>query len=167
MSMNKVKAFDLLYISIVIVFILCALFMPKTGKLALLDVAFNSFILWSIALYLFLKVRKLGGGIRKNLYVYAVCLILFLMGAWNAKNLALDLFSGPQEIVLYNVKVSKRQGSKGITSLHYYLDGEDEDGNRLRIEISGDDYTKIGETDNVLLTYYKNAKRLYKLGGAR
>lgn len=164
---KKQKKFDLVYIIIGVAFAIGGLFLPKSGRFALLDVAANNLIVWGIFIYMFLKVRKFSGGIKKNLYIYAVCLFLAVFSLLSTKSLVMDLISGPKVITLNNVNLSKRQGAKGLVSLHYYLNGSDLEGNNHTIEISDRDYTNINRTDTLVITYYENTDRLYDIGAAR
>lgn len=166
MDIKKVKTFDLVYISALLVIVIAGVFMPKTGKLAMVDVAIDGIILWGIFVYLVLKIKKLKGCIRKNIYLYVVSLVLVLFSLWNTKNLVFDLVLGPQEIKLYNIGIENRQSYIGIIGLHYYLRGTDENGDRHIIEISGSDYNfmKGNTVDTMVLTYYENTDRLYELG---
>lgn len=164
---KKLKKFDLVYIIIGVAFLIGGLFLPKSGRFALLDVAVNNLIIWGIFIYIFIKVRKFSGGIKKNLYLYVVCLFLALFSLWSTKDLAMDLISGPKVITLHDVNLSKRQGTKGLVSLHYYLNGSDSKGNNHRIEISGWDYTNINKMDTIVITYYENTNRLYDVGAAK
>ncbi len=167
MDIKKIKTFDWVYIVTFLVFVISGVFMPKTGKLAMVDVAIDGIILWGIFVYLILKIKKLKGGIRKNIYLYLVSLVLALFSLWNTKNFVIDLVLGPQEIKLYDIDIEKRQSYRGIIGLHYYIRGIDENGDRHIIEISGNDYNFIkGNTvDTMVLTCYENTDRLYELGG--
>ena len=165
--LKKLKKFDLVYIIVGVAFLIGGLFLPKSGRFALLDVAVDNLIIGGIVVYIFIKVRKFSGGIKQNLYIYAICLFLALFSLWKTKDLAMDLISGPKVITLYNVNLSKLQGTKGLVSLHYYLNGSDLEGNDYRIEISGWDYTNISKPDTLIITYYENTDRLYEMGGAK
>lgn len=166
MDIKKIKTFDWVYISALLVIVIAGVFMPKTGKLAMVDVAIDGIILWGIFVYLVLKIKKLKGGIRKNIYLYVVSLVLFLFSLWNTKNLVLDLVSGPKQIQLHDIVIENRQSYRGLIGLHYYLRGTDENGDRHIIEISGSDYNfmKGNTVDTMVLTYYENTDRLYELG---
>lgn len=166
MGIKKIKTFDLVYISSLLVIVIAGVFMPKTGKLAMVDVAIDGIILWGIFVYLVLKIKKLKGGLRKNIYLYVVSLVLFLFSLWNTKNLVFDLVSGPKQIQLHDIGIENRQSYRGLIGLHYYLRGTDENGDRHIIEISGSDYNfmKGNTVDTMVLTYYENTDRLYELG---
>lgn len=162
---QKIKKFDVVYIIVVLVFAIGGLCLPKSGQLALLDVAFDNILLWGLAVYLFLKVKKLGNGIRKNLYVYIICAVLGIFGIFSTRNLIMDVILGPKVIELHHVNKSQLQGIKGIAFLHYYLQGNDSEGKKYKIEISADEYMRVGTSQTVVITYYENTKRLYKFGG--
>ncbi len=164
---QKIKKFDLVFVFLGVAFVVCALFLPKSGKFALLDVAADCIILLGIAIYLFLKIRKLNGGIKKNLYVFVVSLLFALFGLLSTKSMVMDAISGPKEIELHNVHLSKLQGIKGIITLNYYLQGSDSEGKDYEIEISSDVYYHWRKTETIDITYYKNTKRLYELGGGK
>lgn len=145
--------------------VVSGLFLPKLGKFALVDVAFDNTVVRVLAIYIFLKVRKLDDGIKKNVYGYIVCGILIVVSVWFTKNLVSDIMSGPEQILLYNIEVTKNQGSKGVISLHYYLEGVDSQGTRYKIEISSDDYSKMASSDTLVIKHYKNTRRLYDFEG--
>ncbi|MBE6052872.1 MAG: hypothetical protein E7212_03005 [Clostridium sartagoforme] len=167
MDIKKVKTFDWVYISALLVIVIAGVFMPKTGKLAMVDVAIDGIILWGIFIYLILKIKKNKGGLKKNIYLYLVSLVLGFFSLLNTKNFVFDLVLGPQEIKLYDISIENRQSFRGIIGLHYYIRGTDENGDRHIIEISGSDYNFMrGNTvDTMVLTYYENTDRLYELGG--
>lgn len=167
MDIKKIKTFDWIYILVLLVVVISGVFIPKAGKLALLDVAIDGIILWGIFIYLIMKVKKLKGGLRKNIYLYGICLVLGLFSLWNTNNFVMDLFLGPQQIKLYDIDLESRKSYKGIIGLHYYIRGIDEYGDRKIIQISVNDYNYIkrNTTDTIVFTYYKNTNRLYELGG--
>lgn len=161
----NLKKFDIIYITIGVAFVIIGLFLPKSGKLALVDVACDSVLLWGIVIYLFLKIKKLSGGLRKNYSLYIVCLGVCIFSGFITKDLVMDLIEGPQRIELYKSEITKLQGVKGMASLHYYLEGEDVEGNSYKLEISADDYANIDASGPVIVNYYKNTERLYDVGG--
>jgi hypothetical protein len=163
--LKKLKKFDWVYTSVGVALSIVALFLPKSGRFALLDVAVDNLIIWGIVVYVFLKVRKLSGGIKQNLFVYVVWLFLVLFSLCTTKNFVMDIISGPKAITLYNVNLSMLQGTKGLISLHYYLNGSDSEGKHHRIEISSWDYNNFNRPDSFTITYYENTDRLYEMGG--
>lgn len=164
---RKLKKFDWIYIAVGTAFVICGLFLPKSGRMALLDVAFDVMLVWGIVIYLLLKVRKADSSIRKKMYIYIICGFLGVFAIFHTTNIARDVVSGPHTISLGRVTVSQIQGIRGIAFLHYYLNGEDSAGNRYRIEISADEYKQLKTKNVAVVTYYEHTKRLYSLGTAK
>lgn len=163
----KFKKFDGVYIAVGVVVLLIGLFLPKSGHMALLDVAFDDILIWAIVVYFAIKVRKFTGGIKENWYLYIMCLGLGVFVVFTTTGLIRDFITGPQVIKLENVKLSKLQGAKGLASMHYYLEGTDIGKNEYKIEISGDEYSNLGTVSTIVVTYYENTNRLYEIGGTR
>lgn len=78
------------------------------------------------------------------------------------RSTALDLVSGPETAQLTDIQVSRSQAHTGIFSLHYYLTGTDSRGERVRLEISGDDYTRLSGSSSVTVEYYRHTGRIVK-----
>lgn len=53
-------------------------------------------------------------------------------------------------------------GTTGLFSLHYYLIGTDRQGERIQLEISGDDYTRLSGSNSVTIEYYKHTGRIVR-----
>ncbi len=160
--MERIKKFDIVYILIYFAFFLCSLFLPKTGKLALLDVAMDTINFLGVVVYLFLKSRKFKGVSRRRIYAYVVFLFLCLFCTWSIWGLAVDLVSGPKVVELHNLELSSRRPNKIYISPRYYVKGVDADGNSYSIEISKSDCTHIATLQSVTIKYYENTTRLYE-----
>lgn len=163
----KIKKFDGIYISIAVLIVIAGLFLPKSGHLALLDVAFDTILFWAVTIYIVIKVRKIRGRIKENWYIYLLCLLFMVFSLWMTKNVVVDVIKGPQVIELQNIHVSKLQGTKGLSSLHYYMNGEDAEGKAYKIEISGQQYSSMSTRKTAVITYYENTKRFYGFGDER
>lgn len=77
----------------------------------------------------------------------------------------LDLIAGPETTQLTDIQVSRSQAHTGIFSLHYYLEGTDEQGDHMRLEISGDDYTRLSESRSATAKYYRRTGRVLSVQG--
>lgn len=71
-----------------------------------------------------------------------------------------DVVSGTKKVNLSNVEVSKYIGRYGALSMHYYVSGIDEEGNRIRLEISGEDYSQLSHKDEIVIEYYEHTDRV-------
>ena len=91
--------------------------------------------------------------------------MLIVFSVWFTKDLVLDLLTGTEQVQLHNVDVTKLHGSMGLTSLHYYLEGVDAQGERYKIEINSSDYSKVSASDTLTIRYYRHTRRLYDFGG--
>ena len=80
----------------------------------------------------------------------------------NYGSTALDLVSGPVTTRLTDIQVSRSQAHTGIFSLHYYLTGTDSQEERIRLEISGDDYTRLSGSNSVTVEYYRHTGRIVR-----
>lgn len=162
----KFKKFDFIYIIAAVIFAITGFLLPKSGRFALVDVAFDNLLIWGIIVYIVLKIRKLDGGVKKNLYVYAVCLCLGLFAMWITKDLVADLIIGPQTVELHDFEKSTRQGGKGLASQHYYLEGNDAEENEYKLEMSGEEYDNMPDENSIVVSYYKNTKRLIAINSS-
>lgn len=161
--MKKIKKFDIIYILIYGAFLVCSLFIPKTGRLALLDVAMDTINLLGVVVYLLLKIRKSKGVSGNKIYTYVVFLFLGLLCIWSVKNFAIDLVSEPKVVELHNLELSSSRATKVYILSHYYVKGIDPDGDSHRIEISKSDCTYISAVESVTIKYYENTNRLYEI----
>ena len=91
--------------------------------------------------------------------VIAGCVVI---GVLFTGNTALDLVSGPVTTRLTDIQVSRSQAHTGIFSLHYYLTGTDSQEERIRLEISGDDYTRLSGSNSVTVEYYRHTGRIVR-----
>lgn len=71
---------------------------------------------------------------------------------WNGRN-----------IYLTDVSVSRYQGPSGIISLHYYLQGTDNEEKTKRLEISSQEYEQYKNIRNVCVEYYPRTKRVVQI----
>ena len=88
--------------------------------------------------------------------VVAVCVGI---GVWFARSVVLDLVSGPESVTLSEIQTGKSRAHSVFTQ-HYYLKGTDSLGETLRMEISGEDYTRLSGCSSVTATYYRNTGRI-------
>lgn len=61
-----------------------------------------------------------------------------------------------------DIQVSRSQAHTGIFSLYYYLTGTDSQGERVRLEISGDDYARLSGRSSVTDEYYRHTGRIVR-----
>lgn len=149
----------------IIVFVLMGIFLPKTGELVLLDEICDTAIIWIVCLCVvsFVFKRENGGGNKNVVKCILVCVCAVFLCAWSVKAPLLDMISGSTYSVLSDIKVSKSMTHAGVISLHYYLSGYNSQGEFVRVEISGGDYTHLSGRENVSLEYYRHTRRVLKL----
>lgn len=139
---------------------------PPSGSVALLEDFCTGMMFAVLWIYLFIRIKNAIKPIKNTvkIIVMTVCTIAVL---WFSAMPILDMISGPSGTVLYDVHVEKTQGHTGIFSLHYYLIGESESGEKLRIEISGDEYDdfrrSLSGLDRVVsVEYYEHTRKLIR-----
>lgn len=138
---------------------------PPSGSMALLEDFCIGAMLAVAWVYLLIRIRNVRNPIKKtDKLLMAVCAAAVI---WFSALPLLDIISGPSETVLYDVHVEKSQGHTGIFSLHYYIRGESELGDNIRIEISGDDYddfrSSLSGFDRVVsVEYYEHTRKLIR-----
>ena len=81
------------------------------------------------------------------------------------KNIILDVIQGPVKLQLYNATIYKRMSTR-VVGLKYYVNGEDINGKRYSLEISGDDADRLSSKyfyQVSTIEYYKNTKRVVSI----
>lgn len=162
-SERKIKKYEIILCILVLAAVAAGLLLPKTGELVLLDELCSISVIWIVCIYVIVRVIhnwKIGGKSTKTtgmliaVFCAAVCL-------WFTKDLAADLVSGTKTVMLTDIEVSESQAHTGIFSSRYYLMGTDPQGERIRVEISADDYTRTRLAGNAsaVLVYYEHIGR--------
>lgn len=159
---NKLCAIDTCFCIAALLVLVIGLILPKTGIFVLVDEIFAILIWWIAGIYVVCKIvaiRKLGTKTQKIARgVVAIgCIVICL---WLGRNVVVDFVSGTEEISLYDIEVSRYQGFAGILASHYYMTGEDAEGNIFRFEISPEDYERYMYGGAVRAVYYKNTGRV-------
>lgn len=145
--------------------------LPPSGSCALADEFCSVLMLIAIWSYIFVRLRQSSKNIRKN--IKALIMIVYTaIVIWFSVMPTLDLVSGPVTAVLYSPQLERTQGHTGIFSRHYYISGEIEQGHKIRLEISDDEYSDFQSIDGfengdlqtaVTVEYYEHTGRLVKL----
>lgn len=115
-------------------------------------------------IYVIVRIIQSGGKFSVSVkaargVVIAACVVI---GVVFTRSAALDLVSGPETTQLTDIQVSRSQAHTGIFSLHYYLTGTNSQGERVRLEISGDDYTRLSGSNSVTVEYYRHTGRIVR-----
>ena len=162
-SERKIKKYEIILCILVLAVIAAGLLLPKTGELVLLDEFCSISVIWIVCIYVIVRVIhnwKRGEKSTKTagVVIAAVCAAVCL---WFTKDLAADLVSGTKTVTLTDIEVSENQAHTGIFSHHYYLLGTDPQGERIRVEISADDYTlmRLAGNKSAVLVYYEHTGR--------
>ena len=168
MEKNKVSTKSLVFwIAVLVVLFVDIFLLPKSGNLVLLDETFDNLIIIIFLGYIIYKVAKV---IKKNNGIKRVILILIIVICsgiiiYLPKNIILDVIKGPVKLQLYNATIYKRMSTR-VVGLKYYVNGEDINGKRYSLEISGDDADRLSSKyfyQVSTIEYYKNTKRVVSI----
>ena len=168
MEKNKVSTKSLVFwIAVLVVLFVDIFLLPKSGNLVLLDETFDNLI---IIIFLGYIIYKVANVIKKNNGIKRVILILIIVICsgiiiYLPKNIILDVIQGPVKLQLYNATIYKRMSTR-VVGLKYYVNGEDINGKRYSLEISGDDADRLSSKyfyQVSTIQYYKNTKRVISI----
>ena len=146
---RKIQTYEIILCIFVLAVVAAGLLMPKTGSLVMIDEICDIVAVWTVCIYVIVRIIQSRGRFQASvkavrILVIAACVVI---GVLFTGSTALDLVSGPDT---------------GIFSLHYYLTGTDSRGERVRLEISGDDYTRLSGSSSVTVEYYRHTGRIVK-----
>lgn len=161
---RKIQTYEIILCIFVLAVVAAGLLMPKTGSLVMIDEICDIVAIWTVCIYVIVRIIQSRGRFRASvkaarILVIAACVVI---GVLFTRSTALDLVSGPVTAQLTDIQVSRSQAHTGIFSLHYYLTGTDSRGERVRLEISGDDYTRLSGSSSVTVEYYRHTGRIVK-----
>lgn len=161
---RKIQTYEIILCIFVLAVVAAGLLMPKTGSLVMIDEICDIVAIWTVCIYVIVRIIQSRGRFQAfvkavRILVIAACVVI---GVLFTRSTALDLVSGPVTAQLTDIQVSRSQAHTGIFSLHYYLTGTDSRGERVRLEISGDDYTRLSGSSSVTVEYYRHTGRIVK-----
>lgn len=161
---RKIQTYEIILCIFVLAMVAAGLLMPKTGSLVMIDEICDIVAVWIVCIYVIVRIIQSRGRFQASvkavrILVIAACVVI---GVLFTRSTALDLVSGPVTAQLTDIQVSRSQAHTGIFSLHYYLTGTDSRGERVRLEISGDDYTRLSGSSSVTVEYYRHTGRIVK-----
>lgn len=161
---RKIQTYEIILCIFVLAVVAAGLLMPKTGSLVMIDEICDIVAVWTVCIYVIVRIIQSRGRFQASvkavrILVIAACVVI---GVLFTGSTALDLVSGPETARLTDIQVSRSQAHTGIFSLHYYLTGTDSRGERVRLEISGDDYTRLSGSSSVMVEYYRHTGRIVK-----
>ena len=161
---RKIQTYEIILCIFVLAVVAAGLLMPKTGSLVMIDEICDIVAVWIVCIYVIVRIIQSRGRFQASvkavrILVIAACVVI---GVLFTGSTALDLVSGPETARLTDIQVSRSQAHTGIFSLHYYLTGTDSRGERVRLEISGDDYTRLSGSSSVTVEYYRHTGRIVK-----
>ena len=164
MVKRKIQTYEIILCIFVLAVVAAGLLMPKTGSLVMIDEICDIVAVWTVCSYVIVRIIQSRGRFQASvkaarILVIAACVVI---GVLFTRSTALDLVSGPVTAQLTDIQVSRSQAHTGIFSLHYYLTGTDSRGERVRLEISGDDYTRLSGSSSVTVEYYRHTGRIVK-----
>ena len=161
---RKIQTYEIILCIFVLAVVAAGLLMPKTGPLVMIDEICDIVAVWTVCIYVIVRIIQSRGRFQASvkavrILVIAACVVI---GVLFTGSTALDLVSGPEMAQLTDIQVSRSQAHTGIFSLHYYLTGTDSRGERVRLEISGDDYTRLSGSSSVTVEYYRHTGRIVR-----
>ena len=161
---RKIQNYEIILCIFVLAVVAAGLLMPKTGSLVMIDEICDIVAVWTVCIYVIVRIIQSRGRFQASvkavrILVIAACVVI---GVLFTGSTALDLVSGPETAQLTDIQVSRSQAHTGIFSLHYYLTGTDSRGERVRLEISGDDYTRLSGSSSVTVEYYRHTGRIVR-----
>ena len=161
---RKIQTYEIILCIFVLAVVAAGLLMPKTGPLVMIDEICDIVAIWTVCIYVIVRIIQSRGRFQASvkaarILVIAACVVI---GVLFTRSTALDLVSGPVTAQLTDIQVSRSQAHTGIFSLHYYLTGTDSRGERVRLEISGDDYTRLSGSSSVTVEYYRHTGRIVR-----
>lgn len=161
---RKIRTYETILFIFVLALVIIGLLMPKTGPLVMIDELCDILVIWTVCIYVIVRIIKSRGKFSVSVKVIRVLAIAIcvVIGVLFTRNIALDLVSGPETIQLTDIQVSKSQTHTGIFSLHYYLMGTDNHNERVRLEISGDDYTNLSGGSGVTVECFRHTGRIVR-----
>ena len=164
-SGRKIKNHEIILCILVLAVIAAGLLLPETGNLVLLDEFCDVAVIWIVCIYVIVRVLRNRtalpfSGRAAGVAAVIVCIAVAL---WFSKDIGLDLAAGPQTATLTDIQLSKAQAHTGIFSHHYYLTGSDHNGEKVRAEITGEEYNRLPKGGTVTIEYYEHTRRIVKV----
>lgn len=161
---RKIQTYEIILCIFVLAVVAAGLLMPKTGPLVMIDEICDIVAIWTVCIYVIVRIIQSRGRFQASVKAARVLVIAacVAIGVLFTRSTALDLVSGPVTAQLTDIQVSRSQAHTGIFSLHYYLTGTDSRGERVRLEISGDDYTRLSGSSSVTVEYYRHTGRIVR-----
>ena len=161
---RKIQTYEIILCIFVLAVVAAGLLMPKTGSLVMIDEICDIVAVWTVCIYVIVRIIQSRGRFQASVKAARVLVIAacVAIGVLFTRSTALDLVSGPVTAQLTDIQVSRSQAHTGIFSLHYYLTGTDSRGERVRLEISGDDYTRLSGSSSVTVEYYRHTRRIVR-----
>ena len=161
---RKIQTYEIILCIFVLAVVAAGLLMPKTGPLVMIDEICDIVAIWTVCIYVIVRIIQSRGLFQASVKAARVLVIAacVAIGVLFTRSTALDLVSGPVTAQLTDIQVSRSQAHTGIFSLHYYLTGTDSRGERVRLEISGDDYTRLSGSSSVTVEYYRHTRRIVR-----
>ena len=122
-------------------------------------------VIWIACIFVIMRILRNRTALSFSGKAVGAAAVIVCMAAalWFSKDIVPDLAAGPQTAILTDIQLSGTQAHTGIFSHHYYLLGIDPQGEKIRVEISGQDYERLETAGSVLIEYYPNTKRAVKL----
>ena len=159
-SERKIKKYEIILCILVLAVIAAGLLLPETGNLVLLDELCNAAVIWIACIFVIMRILRNRTALSFSGKAVGAAAVIVCMAAalWFSKDIVSDLAAGPQTATLTDIQLSGTQAHTGIFSL-----GINSQGEKIRVEISGQDYERLETAGSVLIEYYPNTKRAVKL----
>ncbi len=162
---SKIFTKDIIFYVIAFVVLIIGFILPESGKFALLDEGFKVILIWLICTYAIVSIKRMEKAVNATQKILRIVVIIatIVISIWFSANLVRDIITGSQQVELNDVEVDKLEGRYGIISSHYYLIGNDENGNRVKFKISSNDYYELSGVKSVTVEYYEYTGRVIKI----
>ncbi len=163
--MRKKPVLYFIISALAILLLVCEVLIPEVGAATLLNEVCSILlitlllVMLLIALWNIVKTRKWSN----ILLIAAVSSVMFAVVCVKSFNTVHDLIAGPEWVTISNCDVEKKSTSRGIFSLSYYLTGVGVNGESYRFRISGDEYGKLSDVNEVFVLCYKSTERIVEI----
>lgn len=132
------------------------------GKTVLLgNAAFGLAVLLMGGLAVWAGYRQ--ANVRTRILPLAVGIFLLIFGIFTEVQVIRDFGRGTVITSMSDCDITSRSGIHGIVGFHYYLQGEDDQGNRLQFPISFAERDRIEGRQSVTVEYYEGIGRIVEL----
>lgn len=135
--------------------------MPATGRTVMVSEIVRAIIFWILFIYVDVKILKKEKKKKfsDKITGIGIVIISLVFCGWISKGIVIDLIHGPESMKLNHI-VTEKAANLGVFSMNYQLIGMDRNGDKIILKISGDDYSRLSNVDNITVIAYKETGRI-------